>query len=94
MSRLFAPLAAPETPQLRHLRFAMMGLCFATAGAVLATPWLAVMHPRAVLLIPILLLSAIAVSLRYWRQKSAADVAYALQVLEAARAGELSGERP
>lgn len=75
---LKTPMAAPETPRLRHMRRWWMALCWALALAVLLLPFLkALFGVWGAAPALILALAAPLHGLAYFRAKLRADEAYA-----------------
>lgn len=77
---------APETAELRKLRFRTMGWNGAAALAVACVNLIVKLHPLMVLLVAAVAVQAVAITIRYWRTKNRIDMEFQAEAGSAAEA--------
>ena len=77
---------APETAELRKLRFRTMGWNGAAALAVACVDLIVKLHPLLVLLVAAVAVQAVAITIRYWRTKNRIDMEFQAEAGSAAEA--------
>jgi hypothetical protein len=82
------PPPAPETPALRRLRVRSMVSCLAAALATAAITILVRIHPLAVLVVPVIIVTGVVQTIRYWWIKTLIDEDYAAVLAGNASADE------